>query len=113
MLNTLYDRTLEEDSLEVLRYRQFFHQPLGRCLDGTADGDADIEALKRLSVTIAEMGDEYSREGDRGLGQTDTRCDIAHRKRAMTQVYGSCIDLPRNGDFEQSHGFASASVEAF
>lgn len=113
VLNTLYDRTLEEDSLEVLRYRQFFHQPLGRCLDGTADGDADIEALKRLSVTIAEMGDEYSREGDRGLGQTDTRCDIAHRKRAMTQVYGSCIDLPRNGDFEQSHGFASASVEAF
>ncbi|KAJ1326575.1 hypothetical protein MN608_08022 [Microdochium nivale] len=34
-----YDKTLEQDALEVLRYRQFFHQRLDRCLDGNIDSD--------------------------------------------------------------------------
>jgi len=101
VLNTIYDRTLEEDSIEVLRYKQFFHQPLGRCLHSLVDDDVDIKGLKRLSVTIAEVGGDCFKEGERGLGETDIGYNITDRRRASS---------PKDGDFEQKGGLISAET---
>ncbi|KAH7026101.1 uncharacterized protein B0I36DRAFT_352013 [Microdochium trichocladiopsis] len=63
LLPICYDHTLEQDSLEVLRYRQFFHQPLGRCLDdgapepigdgGTSDTCDLFDGLEPLAMPKA------------------------------------------------------------